>query len=182
MSHSLNAFYLPLVASGGGHDDTINWIVVVCTVLNAIIFFGFLAVKLKGPLAGFLRDRRTRMQADIEAAQAKKKEAEAKLKVYEDRIQNLEDEVKSVVAAYEREAQTEKQKLEEDAKRTIARLEKEAEFQIQQEVKKAEISVREAAVAATVAAAERIIKDRITDQDKTRLADEAIRSLRAPAA
>jgi F0F1-type ATP synthase membrane subunit b/b' len=64
-----------------------------------------------------------------------------------------------------------------DTDRAIERMAREADFTIKQEVRKAEKAIREAAATATLEAAEMLIKERITEADQRRLADNYISSL-----
>lgn len=168
-----------LAAAGGGEhgDHSIDWFVVGSMVTNFVLFFGFLFVKLKGPVGTALENRRSNMAKKLEEAQAKQREAEARLAEYKDKLANLEGEVKRVIESYEKEAKADAERMQADTDRAIERLARESEITIQQEVRKAESLIRESAVRATLEAAEALIKDRITDADHRRLVDQYISNL-----
>ena len=169
-----------LAAAGGDHgagEHGISWWVIGSMVTNFVLFFGFLFVKLKGPVKGALVERRTNMAKKLEEAQAKQREAEAQLAEYKAKLANLEVEVQRVVSSYEATAKAEVQRMRQDNDKAIERLARESDFTIQQEMRKAEKMIREAAVRATLEAAESLIKERITDADRRRLVDQYISNL-----
>lgn len=165
-------------AGGGDHGDhSVNWWVLGSMFTNFVLFFGFLAVKLKGPVGSALENRRSDMAKRLEEAQAKQREAEARLAEYKEKLANLESEVQRVIASYEAEAKADAERMQADTDKAIERLARESEIHIQQEVRKAEQTIRESAVRATLEAAEALIKDRITDADQRRLVDQYISNL-----
>jgi F-type H+-transporting ATPase subunit b len=146
-------------------------------ITNALLFFGFLAMKLKPHVSNGLIARRENMAKQLEEARAKQADAERRLDEYKTKLENLEAEVARIVKSYEAEAAADKQRLAEDTDRAIQRFVRETEFTINQEVKKAEKAIRDAAVSATLEAAEGLLKSKITADDRRRLADEYIREL-----
>lgn len=165
-------------AGGGDHGDhSINWFVLGSMFTNFVLFFGFLYVKLKGPVGNALEGRRSDMAKSLEEAQAKQREAEAKLAEYKEKLSNLEGEVERVITSYEAEAKADAERMVADTEKAIERLARESEVTIQQEVRKAEAVIRESAVKATLEAAEALIKDRITDADHRRLVDQYVSNL-----
>ncbi len=162
-------------AVGGGHH--VDWPLVASLFTNVILFFGFLGFKVKPLVSQGLKDRRENMAVELRKADEQRKEAEARLAEYKAKLDNLEDEVARIVAEYETQAEAEKAVIEEETTKALARLEKESEVTISQEMRKAENLIRDAAVKATLEAAEQIITSRITDADQRRLADQYVASL-----
>ncbi|MCB9646993.1 MAG: ATP synthase F0 subunit B [Deltaproteobacteria bacterium] len=172
-----------MAAAGAEHgaaahgEEHISWWVIGSMFTNFILFFGFLFVKLRRPVVDALAERRTNMAKKLEEAQAKQREAEAQLAEYKAKLANLEAEVAQVVASYEATAKAEVERMRQDNDKAIERLSRESDFTIQQEMRKAEKLIREAAVRATLEAAESLIKERITDADRRRLVDQYISNL-----
>lgn len=160
-----------------GHVARIDWWVLGSMITNAILFFGFIAMKLKPHVSKGLIDRRDDMANQLEEAKRKQNEAARRLDEYKAKLDNLEAEVARIVRAYEAEAEADKHRLKEDADRAIQRFARETEFTLHQEVKKAEKAIREAAISATLEAAEEIVSSQITADDRRRLADEYIDQL-----
>jgi F-type H+-transporting ATPase subunit b len=161
----------------GGHEAHIDWFVLGSTITNALLFFGFLAIKLKPHVTNGLIARRENMQKQLEEARTKQADAERRLDEYKAKLENLENEVARIVKSYESEAEADRRRLAEDTERAIQRFARETEFTISQEVKKAEKAIRDAAIASTLEAAEELLKSKITSDDRRRLADEYIRDL-----
>jgi len=159
------------------HDEHLSWWVIGSMFTNFILFFGFLFVKLRRPVVDALAERRTNMAKQLEEAQAKQRAAEAQLAEYKAKLANLEAEVSQVVSSYEATAKAEVERMRQDNEKAIERLSRESDFTIQQEMRKAEKLIREAAVRATLEAAESLIKERITDADRRRLVDQYISNL-----
>jgi F-type H+-transporting ATPase subunit b len=159
------------------HSNHIDWFVLGSMITNALLFFGFLALRLKPHVSNGLIARRENMAKQLEEARAKQAEAERRLAEYKTKLENLEAEVARIVKSYESEAEADRRRMQEEADRAIQRFVRETEFTISQEAKKAEKAIRNAAISATLEAAEQLLTSRITSDDRRRLADEYIRDL-----
>ena len=168
---------------GGGHGShELNWWVIASLVANAVLFFGFLAYKLRPVVATALKDRRVNLAKRLEEAKEKQADAERRLEEYKKKLENLEAEVERIVTAYESEAKADAERMKQETERAIVRLRRENEFTIQQEIRKVERFIHAEAVRATMEAAEQLVRERITDADRRRLTDQYISELERPAA
>lgn len=163
-------------AAGGGHGE-LNWFVIASIVTNFILFFGFLAYKLRPAVANGLTNRRANMAKRLEEAKQKQAEAEKRLEEYAKKLENLEDEVERIVASYESEAKADATRMKEETEKALIRMQRENEFTINQEMRKVENFIRAEAVKATMEAAEQLVRERITDADRRRLTDQYITEL-----
>lgn len=163
-----------LVAAGGGGDGSWDWFKLGGMFTNLLLFVAFLVWVLKRPLQGFLSNRRAGMATRLEAARAKQEEAERRLAEYEHKLRNLESEIDAIVKSHEAQGEADRQRLREETERAIERLVREVDFTLHQESLKAQKEIRAAAIGATLDMAEEMVKDRITDADRRRLADEYI--------
>lgn len=171
---------LGVAASGGeaeGAEHHFNLFEYLSTLTNFLLMFGFLAYVLKRPLTIFLETRREGMAKALREANEKQRQAERRITEYAHRLDHLEDEVERIVRSYEQEAEADRERLRADADRAIERLARETEFTISQEVRKAEKAIHEAAVSATLEAAEQLIAERIAEADRRRLFDGYIHNL-----
>lgn len=172
---------LVLVAAGGGehHEGPleIDWLEMVSLFANALIFFGFLIWKLSPMVRDGLVKRRQSMAEQLEEAKKKQQHAEAKAAEFAQKLENLEAEVQRIVHSFEAEANADVERMKSEAEKAIARLARENDNTIKQEVLKAEQLIREAAVTATLEAAETLVKERVTDADRRRLADQYVSNL-----
>lgn len=168
-------------ATGGGG---INWFVMLSTIGNAVLFFGFVGYKLRPIVSRGLSSRRDSMARQLEEARIKQEDAERRLAEYAHRLEHLEEEVERIVRSFEAEAKADAERMKAETERAIERLARENDFTIQQELRKAQKLIQEAGITATLEVAESLVKERITDADRRRLADQYIASLEksAPAA
>ncbi len=168
-----------LASAGGGHHGPghINWFVLGSTILNAVIFFGYLAYILRPTVRDGLKSRRASMEKALRDAEEKQAQAAKRLEEYAHKLANLEEEVAGIVAGYEAQAKADKKRLEADTERAIERLRREADFTIGQEIKKAEKALRQEAIQDTLEAAAQMVQSRITEADRRRLVDQYVQSL-----
>lgn len=164
-----------LLASGGEHaEGGWDWFTLAGMFTNLILFVVFLVWVLKKPLQNFLGSRREDLAKQLEAARVKQEEAERRLAEYEHKLRNLEGEIEQIVKSHEAQGEADRQRLREETEKAIERLLREVDFTIHQESLKAQKAIRTAAVEATLDMAEQMVKERITDADRRRLADEYI--------
>ena len=154
----------------------------------ALINFGLLALLYYGvgrkPLAEGLKSRRATIVKDIEEAQRMKREAEARAKEYQAKLANLEDELAATKRALEDAGKTDRERIVKEAEEKAARLQKDASFLLDQEMKQMRQDLVRETVEIAVAAAEDLLKKRVTPEDQDRMAEEFLRSLegrRSPA-
>ncbi len=165
------------MTAAGGHSGEFNLFLVISLFTNFILFFGFLFIKLRPVVKTALHDRRENMGVRLREAEAKQKLAEARLAEYREKLENMELEIRRVVKGYEAEAEADVARLRDETSKSIDRLQRETEFTLQQEVRKAERVIRNAAAVATLETAEQLVKERITDADQRRLADQYVTQL-----
>lgn len=177
MAPGINDLLNTIAAAGGGGHGEMNWFVIGSTIFNALLFFGFLAFKLRPAVSEGLSNRRSNMAKQLEEAKQKKAEAERKLEEYAKKLENLEDEVARIVEAYEAEAKADAERMRDETTKAIDRLRRESEFTIKQETRKVEAFIRAEAVKSTMEAAEALVRDRITEADRRRLTSQYITDL-----
>ncbi len=163
-----------LVAAGGGGDGSFNLFSLVSQYVNFFILFGGIAFLVKKPLQTFLETRREDMAGKLREAQQKQAEAERRLAEYGQKLEHLEEEIGRVVKSFEAQGEADRLRLVQEADKAVERLVREVDFTIRQESVKATKEIRDAGVTATLAMAEKLIAERITDSDRRRLADEYI--------
>lgn len=170
--------FLSLVMAAGGADGHAegHWDMfkLVSQYLNFFILFGFIAFVVRKPLMMFLEQRRENMAGQLRIAQEKQAQAEKRLAEYASKLEHLEEEIGRVVKSFEAQGEADRQRMIQDADRAAERLVREVDFTIRQESIKATKAIREAGVQATLAMAEKLIVERITDSDRRRLADEYV--------
>ncbi len=145
-------------------------------VLLAIFyFFG------KKPIAEGLKARRASIAKEIEEAQRMKKEAEARAKTYQKKLESLEEELLTTKASLVEAGKGERDRIIKEAEEKADRMARDAKEQIEQESKQMRQDLVRETVEIAMAAAEEILKQKITPADHERLADEYLASLGKPA-
>jgi F-type H+-transporting ATPase subunit b len=171
-----------LIFGAAGHSDQgINWFEIIALWANFFILL-FLLPKIIKSLTGaspkeHLQNQRNEIARQLKEAEVKQAEAEKRLTEYAKKLDNLENEVKEIMAGYEAQGKADEEKAEAEAEQRIERLMRDADFTVNQESLKAQRAIRQAAIDATIELSETIINDRITDADRRRLADEYISNI-----
>ena len=152
--------------------------------LALLINFGILAAGYyllgKDGVAKGLKSRRDAIAKDIEEAQKMRKEAEKRAKVYQAKLEKLDDEMKTAREALVRAGEAERERLVSEAEAKAERMRKDAEFLVEQELKQVRVDLQREAVEAAIAAAEELLKKRVTQADQERIAEDYLRDLAGP--
>lgn len=155
-------------------EDATFWIAV-----SFVLFFALLAyLKVPQRVAEVLDRRSAAIRREIEEARALREEAQSMLASYQRRHAEAEQEAEEIIAR----ARTEAAALAEEARRQmefqVRRRTQLAEEKIAQAEAEAVKAVRNAAVDVAIAAAERLIRERMDSEQARRLTDDSIRDLR----
>ena len=161
-------------AGAEGAHHGVDWLFVASLFTNFLLFFGFLFWLVAPMVSRGLENRRASMAVELDEAQAKQAAAEARLAEYQAKLDNLENEVARVVQAYEREAMADRERIKAETEKALSRLARETDFTIQQEMLKAQQLIRKSAVDATLDAAEKKIRSRLTKDDHARLTSQYV--------
>jgi F-type H+-transporting ATPase subunit b len=162
----------------------VNWVdftVETPPYLAMLINFGILVAGYyalgKKPIAAALRNRRNSIAKEIEDAQRMRKEAEKRAKTYQAKLDKLEDELKSAREALVRAGEAEKERIVTEAEAKAERMRKDAQFLVEQELKQVRVDLQREAVEAAIAAAEELLRKRVTQADQERLAEDYLADL-----
>jgi F0F1-type ATP synthase membrane subunit b/b' len=146
-----------------------------------LINFGILAAGYyflgRKPVAAGLQARRDTISKEIEEAQRMKHEAEERAKTYQSKLEKLEDELRATRESLLRAGEAESERIVREAETKADRMRKEAEFLVEQELKQLRGDLWRDTVDAAVAAAEELLKKRVTPADQERLAEDYLADL-----
>jgi F-type H+-transporting ATPase subunit b len=146
-----------------------------------LINFGILAAAYyllgKKPVAAGLQSRRDSISKEIEEAQRMKHEAEERAKVYQGKLEKLEEELHAARASLLNAGEAEGERIVREAEAKAERMRKDAEFLVEQEMKQIRGDLWRETVVAAVAAAEELLKKRVTQADQERLAEDYLSDL-----
>ncbi len=162
----------------------INWVdfgnkkqpPVAIYLINLLILVG-LIVKFGGPgiMAGLVA-RRDRVAKEIEEAQRMKKEAEQRAKKYQAKLEGLDEELDATKKALVEAGVSEKERLVKEANEKAARMERDAGSLLEQEARQIRTNLVHETVELAIAAAEDLLRKRVTQADQERLAEDYLAS------
>ncbi len=148
-----------------------NLIVLVSFVLFFAILFYFGVHKM---LFQALDGRAERIRRELEEARLLREEAQATFAEFERKQKEVAAQAEDIVAHAKEEAEAAAAKAREDLEQSVARRLRAAKEQIAQAESNAVKEVRDRAVEVAVAAASRVIAERLDDTRASDLVDDAI--------
>lgn len=148
----------------------------------AVSFFAFLGLLayfgVPGLIGKLLDQRAEGIRKELDDARRLREEAQQLLADYQRKGLEAENEAKSIVEQARREAEALAAETRKNLKETLARRTRIAEEKIARAEAQALGEVRAAAVDAAIAAAERVLKDRVQGATSDRLIADGIESVR----
>jgi F-type H+-transporting ATPase subunit b len=162
----------------------INWLAFggstppfVAMVINFGILVAAYYLLGKRPIAAALQGRRDAIAKDIEEAQRMKQEAETRAKTYQAKLEHLEEEMRQAREALVRAGEAERDRILREAEANAERMRKDAQFLVEQELKQVRQDLWCDTVDTAIAAAEELLKKRVTAADQERLAEDYLADL-----
>ena len=141
----------------------------VFMLINFGIFLVLLG-KWGGPAANKLAaERHDEIKDALDEAAKLRDQAKQKLDEYEDRIKGVDSEIKALVAGIRKDAEADRERIVAAAAAQAAQMKRDAELRIAAEIEQARAQLTAEVTAATVAATEKIVKDKATPDDQRKL-------------
>lgn len=144
------------------------------TVVNVLILFLLLRKFLYKPVMNVIEQRQKQVDAALSAAETSKSEAAAALHTAQDKLRNVDTEAAARRAAYEQQAEKEKQQLLADAQKQadaiLAEGKAAAEAERQHKLREADAQT----TALARAMCEKLLARNLTQQDDARLLDDLL--------
>ena len=146
--------------------------------LLALLNFGLLLLilaKVNIPIFGFrslretARTRHDDIKSAVDEAAKLRDEAAKKLKDYETRIKDLDSEIQKLVDGIRADAEADKKRILEQAERQAAQMKRDADLRIAAEIELARASLAKEVSNAASKATEKILRDKTTPDDQSRL-------------
>jgi F-type H+-transporting ATPase subunit b len=148
----------------------------------AVAFFIFVGLmiymKVPGMVTKALDDRAETIRKDLDAARKLREEAQDLLADYQAKQRQAETEAQQIIEEARREAEALKAEGDKALQESLARRTRIAEEKIARAEAQAVAEVRAIAVEAATAAAERIVKDKVSSGLGSTIVDQSIRDLR----
>lgn len=147
--------------------------------LSLLIFIGLLVyLKVPATIAGMLDGRTQEIAKELHDARKLREDAEKLLAEYQAKKAAAEAEAKAIVDAAKEQAAAVAEDTRTQMMAAMARREKQAEDRIAQAGARASDEVRAAAVEAAIAAAEKLIRERMNDKAQGVLVSEGVADLK----
>jgi len=165
---------------GGGHEGAhhVNWLYVAATITNFIIFVAILVHLLKEPVLKFFTERSDSVKEAVERREVAHTEARQRIHESVFRMEELERQWKTDMEKYRADGEAERLQIIEQARQQAEKIKEDALKIIDSEVRKARADLRREAAQEVVKAAEKILAEKLTDADRTKLIDEYTEMLR----
>jgi len=181
LTHTLAALPVMLsasaaLASGGGHEEA-SFAPVLFQAVNLAILLGIIVHYAKSPMRRSLEARSAQVTKDIDEAARLHAEASAQLKEYEAKLAGLQKAADDLMAEMRHEGELEKARLIAEAEADAERIRKEAERLAENEIARARARLETEIADQAVAAAERIIREKLGAPDHRRLTGEYLSRL-----
>ena len=144
------------------------------TVVNVLVLFLLLRKFLYKPVMGIIAQRQKQVDDALNAAETSKKEAAAAMNAAQDKLRNVDAEAAARRAAYEEQAEKEKQQLLADAQKQadaiVAEGKRNAEAERQHKLREADAQT----TALAREMCEKLLARNLTQQDDARLLDDLL--------
>lgn len=143
-------------------------------VLNVVLLAAVLYVVGRKPIQAFFRDRRERIEGEVETAARLRQEAEERHLRLQRQLSELETDLDRIRRTARERAQNERDRILSDAQASAERIRADARIAIEQELRRARAELRQEASDLSVEIASGLLRDQVTESDQTRLLDEFI--------
>jgi F-type H+-transporting ATPase subunit b len=138
-------------------------------VLNFVLMAGILVFVARKPIREFFAKRTQTIANTLTELEAKKKEAEKTYQEYKQRLAELDKETARILDEYRAQGEAEKARIIAAAEKSATEIRAQADRAIQQEIAGATLALKREIAELSVAAAEKVLKERIGKEDHLRL-------------
>lgn len=140
-----------------------------------VVFFAILVwLKVPGMILSALDTRSAAIAKELHDARDMREQAEKLLAEYQAKLAGAEAEAKAIVETAKEQAAAAAEETRQQMTAALARRERQAEDRIANAEQKASDEIRAAAAEAAIAAAERMIRERMNDDAQTALVEEGV--------
>lgn len=146
-------------------------------LFNFAVLVGIL-VKYGWPqMQAIAAERHDQIKNALDEAAKLRAEAQKKLAEYDARVKGLDAEIKALVDGIRADAEADKARILEQAKAQAAALKKEADQRIAAEIELARTALTKEVTVAAAAAAEKLLKEKVTQDDQRGLVNTFIKNV-----
>lgn len=167
-------------AADGHHAEGGLPTVVILQAINFLLYAGLVVYFARGPISNYFKNRQANFYSAMKRADAARAEAQAKRSEIQTRLAKLEATRDESIQKARNEAAQLRDQIVNEAKALSEKLRGDAERTAMIEVERAKLSLREDLLNQSVQMAQRILTDKMQDQDQKRLQEEFVTKIQAP--
>jgi F-type H+-transporting ATPase subunit b len=145
--------------------------------VNFALLLVILYFILRKPIGGGAKERRARLEKEIEEARALKEAAESALAEAKAKMDSLDAEMAKLRQEVVDGGKSEAARITSEAEARAERMQADTTALVEQEVARMSRAIREEVVTGIVDRAEALVREKIRGDDQTRLANEYVREL-----
>jgi len=160
----------------GGHH--INWLYLIASITNFLIFIALLYYLLKEPVVKFFAERSDSVKEAVERRETARADARKRIQESALRMEELELQWKADMEKYKAEGESERLLIIEQARLQAEKIKEDALKIIDSELRKARADLRRDTAHEVVKVAEKILAEKLTDADREKLVGEYMEMLR----
>jgi F-type H+-transporting ATPase subunit b len=150
----------------------------VYRILNFVVLAGILVFFLRKPLKTGLKGRSRAIAQELNDLEKRRDEARRALAQMEGRLAEMDKERELILARFRQEGEQERKKILDDAHRLAERIKGQAQNTIELETRLAKADLRREVAQMSAALAEKLVREKITSEDQSRLFDEYLSKVR----
>ncbi len=158
----------------GGKLLDVDWKAMLTTVAVFALLLFVLSKTAWKPILNGLKQREETIQKALDDAKEANEKARQLITDYEQKLETAKDEAAAIADEARRDAQTIRSQIEEDGRKTAAETVARAKVEIEQIAAKARESVVNEAAGLATAAAAKIVKGRLSDDDHAALVSDVV--------
>lgn len=155
-------------ADHGLHWQSTDW----ARILNFVILAGALFLVLRKPASRALNNRIKNIKEELADLETRKAATEKQLAEYNDQLALMEKKAEMIIAQYIQQGEDAKARILKEAQATVEKLREQAKKNIEFEFKQTKQQLQADILKRALAKAEKLIVERISDEDQGRLVDE----------
>ena len=171
-----------LLNAGENYDRMfgIDWLLIADSTLTIIAVFALFAIMsyfLFNPARKMLRDRREKIQSELDDAKTNMEEAHSLREEYEGRLKAVDKEAENILSEARKKGLANENQIIAKAKEEAARILERARVEAQLEKQKMSDEVKKEIVTVAAAMAGKVVSASIDESEQNRLIDETLKEM-----
>lgn len=162
-----------------GHASSGLPMEVILQGINFFLYVGLIVYFARTPIANYFKNRQSKFFSALKRAEAARAEAQAKRAETQARLSKLESTRDESIQRARTEAAALRTQIVDEAKALSSRLQTEAKRTAEIEIERARLALREELLSQSIVMAQRILTDKMQDQDQKRLQDEFVQKIQS---